>query len=63
MSSGRNVVMVVFDSLRKDCVGAYGQPPWGRVQTPNLDALASESMVFTRAYPEVLPTLPARRAM
>ena len=63
MTSGKNVVLVVFDSLRKDCVGAYGQPPWGKVKTPNLDALASESTVFTRAYAEALPTLPARRAM
>lgn len=49
MSSGKNIVMVVFDSLRKDCVGAFGQPPWGKVNTPNLDALASESQIFTRA--------------
>jgi arylsulfatase A-like enzyme len=63
MASGKNVVLVVFDSLRRDCVGAYGAPPWGKVETPNLDALASESLMFTRAYPETLPTLPARRAM
>jgi arylsulfatase A-like enzyme len=63
MGSGKNIVMVVFDSLRKDCVGAFGQPPWGEVETPNLDALASESRIFTRAYAETLPTLPARRAM
>ena len=49
MSSGKNIVMVVFDFLRKDCVGAFGQPPWGKVNTPNLDALASESQIFTRA--------------
>ena len=37
-----NVILVVFDSLRKDCVGCYGQPPWGKVHTPVLDALAKE---------------------
>jgi len=58
-----NVVLVVFDSLRKDCVGVYGNPPWGPVQTPHLDALAEEALVFDRAYPESLPTLPTRRAL
>ena len=58
-----NIVLVVFDSLRKDCVGRYGQPYWGKVNTPNFDALAEESLVMTRAYPESLPTLPTRRAL
>lgn len=58
-----NVVLVVLDSLRKDCVGAYGSPPWGIVQTPHFNEFAKESMVMKRAYPESLPTLPARRAL
>ena len=58
-----NIVLVVFDSLRKDCLGSYGSPPWGQVDTPHLDARAAESLVMTRAYPESLPTLPARRAL
>jgi len=58
-----NVVLVVFDSLRKDCVGIHGPSPWGKVNTPHLDALAEESLVFDRAYPEALPTLPTRRAI
>jgi arylsulfatase A-like enzyme len=60
----KNVVLVVFDTLRRDAVGCYGDPPpWGAVATPNLDAFARESVRFTRAYPESLPTLPARRAL
>jgi len=55
--------MVVFDSLRKDCMGVYGSPPWGKVYTPHFDAFARESLVMTRAYPESLPTLPTRRAL
>ncbi len=55
-----NVILVILDSLRKDHVGAYGD---GRARTPNLDALANESFRFTRAYPESLPTICARRAM
>jgi len=59
-----NIVLVVFDSLRKDCVGCYNSSPsWGRVRTPHLDALANESLVMTRVFPETLPTLPARRAL
>lgn len=58
-----NVILVVFDSLRKDCVGTYGSPPWGKVHTPNFDAFARESVTMTRAYPESLPTLPTRRAL
>ena len=55
-----NVVLVIVDSLRKDHVGAYGND---RIETPNLDALAKESLRFTRAYPESIPTLPARRTI
>jgi arylsulfatase A-like enzyme len=55
-----NVILLILDSLRKDHVGAYGNP-W--IKTPNLDALARESLRFTRAYPESIPTLPARRAI
>jgi arylsulfatase A-like enzyme len=51
---------VILDTLRKDHVGAYGNP-W--IKTPNLDALAKESLRFTRAYPESLPTICARRAI
>ncbi len=58
-----NIILVVFDSLRKDCMGAYGSPPWGVVQTPHFDAFAQQSLMMTRAYPESLPTLPARRAI
>ena len=58
-----NIILVVFDSLRKDCVGVYGSPPWGKVYTPHFDAFARESVVFTKAYPESLPTLQARRAI
>jgi arylsulfatase A-like enzyme len=55
-----NVILVILDSLRKDHVGAYGND-W--IKTPNLDALADESLRFTRSYPESIPTIPARRAI
>ena len=58
-----NIILVIFDSLRKDCLEAYGAPPWGKVLTPHFNAFAEESLMMTRAYPESLPTLPARRAI
>jgi arylsulfatase A-like enzyme len=55
-----NCVLIIVDSWRKDHCGCYGNE-W--IQTPHLDALAAESVLFTRAYPESLPTLPVRRAL
>jgi arylsulfatase A-like enzyme len=56
----RNVVLVILDSVRPDFVGAYGSR---RVQTPNIDALASKGLRFNRAFPEALVTVPARRSI
>ena len=58
-----NVVLVVFDSWRKDCAGVYGSPPWGKVDTPNFERFAEESLVMTRVFPESFPTLQTRRAL
>lgn len=55
-----NVAIVILDSLRKDHVGAYGND-W--IKTPSLDALAKESLTFTQAYPDSIPTICARRAI
>ena len=56
----QNVVVVVIDNLRADHVGAYGSR---RAATPNIDALARESLRFTAARPEAFPTVAARRAI
>ena len=67
-SKPMNLVLVVLDTLRKDCVSAYG-PTIGRewfgtdVQTPSLARFAETAMTFTEAFPEALPTLPFRRAI
>ncbi|MFC1999487.1 sulfatase [Chloroflexota bacterium] len=55
-----NTILIMLDSLRPDHMGCYGNK-W--IKTPNLDALAQESMIFDRAVPESLPTLEVRRAM
>jgi arylsulfatase A-like enzyme len=41
-------------------VGAYGND-W--IETPALDALAEEGIIFTHAFPEVLTTIPMRRTL
>lgn len=56
---GPNVLVVVMDTLRYDHVGHVNP----RIQTPNIDALARESLRFTRAFPEAMPTVPARRSL
>ena len=58
--SRMNVILVILDSLRVDHVGAFGNL-W--TKTPTLNALAEESLWFTRAHPEAMPTIPARRAI
>jgi arylsulfatase A-like enzyme len=55
-----NCVLIIVDSWRQDHCGCYGNE-W--IHTPHLDALAAQSVVFTRCYPESLPTLPVRRAL
>lgn len=55
-----NLITIVIDNLRADHVGINGNP-W--IKTPNLDALGAESVRFTRAVSESLPTLPMRRSL
>lgn len=43
----KNIVLIMCDQLRKDYLGAYGNP---YVCTPNIDSLASEAYVFENNY-------------
>jgi arylsulfatase A-like enzyme len=56
----RNIVLIVIDSLRPDHLGCYGNEV---VRSPNINALARESLRFTRVFPEAMPTVPARRSI
>ena len=49
--------MIVVDTLRADHV--YGS----RIRTPNMDALVRRGLRFTQAYPEAMPTVPARNSI
>jgi len=46
MAQRPNILVLLTDDLRRDAMG-YNNP---RIQTPNLDRLAAEGMIFNRAY-------------
>ena len=50
------VIIYVVDTLRADQLGLYGHP---RPTSPNIDALAAESVVFDQAYAAAPWTLPS----
>jgi arylsulfatase len=52
-----NVLLIMTDQQRWDTLGCYGSPV---VETPNLDWLAAEGTLFTRAYSAVPSCTPAR---
>ena len=54
-----NVIVVVCNGLHLGFLGTYGNS-W--IETPNLDRLATEGVVFDHHYPENLTTLPTRRS-
>lgn len=54
-----NLMVICLDSFRHDLFEHTA--PWS-VQLPNLDRLRSESVRFTNAFGEGLPTIPMRRA-
>lgn len=56
----KNVVLVVLDTHRFDRIGAYG---YGRPTTPNLDALAAESLFFKRAVAPGQWTIPSHASL
>ncbi len=55
-----NVLLVTIDTLRADRMDVYGSK---RHVTPNLDAFAARSSVFTRAYAHTTTTLPSHTNM
>jgi arylsulfatase A-like enzyme len=60
-SDAPNVLLIVTDSTRADYIGAYNRDTIAR--TPNIDALARESLTFDLAVPEAMPTGPVRRCL
>jgi len=60
MEDKSNVILISLDTLRADHLGCYG---YERDVSPNIDALASESFIFTNAYSNSNWTLPAHTSL
>jgi arylsulfatase A-like enzyme len=68
MADRPNVLFLMADQHRGDCVGADPHcPPAGdgtpAVHTPNIDHFAAEGALFSRAYTPVPSCIPARRCL
>jgi arylsulfatase A-like enzyme len=59
-SQAPNVVLVVLDTVRAENLSLYG---YARRTSPNLDALAAESLVFDRAISSGNYTLPSHASL
>ena len=58
--AGQNLLVITIDTLRADRLGAYG---YSKANTPHLDELASEGVVFEEAIAQVPVTLPSHASL
>ena len=58
--SSVNVVVVTLDTLRADRLGCYG---FRNIETPNMDALAAEGVLFEQATATAPMTLPSHASI
>lgn len=56
----KNILIIFTDQQRFDTIGAFGNPS---IQTPNLDALAAESVIFNHCFTPSPVCVPARLSM
>ena len=56
----RKVLFISADQWRAECLSILGHPV---VQTPNIDALARDSVLFREHYAQATPCGPARTSM
>lgn len=60
MTKQPNVLLIMCDQMRGDCLGMDGHPD---VKTPYLDTLAADGMLFENAYSACPSCIPARAAL
>lgn len=60
MSANPNILLILSDQQRYDCIGYSGNYP---VNTPNTDRLAAEGIWFTNAFTPIPVCCPARQSM
>jgi len=58
-----NILLVSYDTLRADRLGAYGNTEWGESTSPALDALAEKGVLFENAYAPRGQTHPSLASM
>jgi len=58
--SSPNILLILVDQHRYDCVGANGHP---LVQTPHLDRMAHEGVNFSHAFTPIAVCCPARASL
>ncbi len=59
ISKTRNVLFIVSDDLKASALGCYGNKV---CKTPNIDKLASQGMLFNRAYCQGVSCFPSRQS-
>ena len=59
-SQHKNIILITLDTTRADRMGFLGSK---RGLTPNLDAIAQKSVIFTRAYAQVPLTTPSHAVL
>jgi len=55
-----NIILITLDTLRADYVSAYHQ---GKAETPNMDKIAAEGVLFERCIAQVPLTLPSHASI
>ena len=60
-ASKPNIIVIISDQFRGDCIGAMGLNPMGL--TPNLDQMAAEGVLFRSAFCNQPVCAPARASM
>lgn len=55
-----NILIIHADQHRMDCIGAYGNPA---IQTPNLDELAKDGVLYRNAYCSLPVCTPSRYSL
>ena len=60
MQNTQNVLFIIADQFRSDCLGCTGNPV---IQTPNLDQLAAEGVAFTNCFNQTAPCGPSRASI
>ena len=60
MDKRPNIILLMADQMRADCMGIVGHPD---VKTPYLDALAADGVIYPNAYAACPTCVPARAAL